>query len=212
MERFDLSAEQAQAILEMQLQRLTNLEREKIDQEYLELIKRIEFYKSVLKSKKKVLEIIEEEIKELKKKAGDERRTQVVADETDIEIEDLIAEEDVLISISHSGYIKRIPVDQYRRQKRGGQGVSGAGMQEEDFIKQLFLASTHDHILFFTNTGRVYARKAYEIPQASRTAKGKAIVNLLALAQDEKITSCLQVKEFDEKLFLLMVTKRTGAA
>ncbi len=207
IKNFKLTLVQAKAILEMQLQRLTALEREKIDEEYLELIKKIELYKSVLKSKKKVLEIIGEEIKALRKKSGDERRTQVVADETDIEIEDLIAEEDVLISISHSGYIKRIPVDQYRRQKRGGQGVTGAGMQEEDFIKQLFLASTHDNILFFTNTGRVYSRKAYEIPQASRIAKGKAIVNLLALGQEEKVTSCLQVKEFDEKLFLFMVTK-----
>ncbi len=207
LKNFNLTAVQAKAILEMQLQRLTALEREKIDEEYLELIKKIEYLKSVLKSKKKVSEIISEEVKELKKRYGDERRTQVVRDETDIEIEDLIAEEDVLISISHSGYIKRIPVSQYRRQRRGGKGVTGAGMQEEDFIKQLFLASTHDHILFFTNTGRVYARKAYEIPQASRVAKGKAIVNLLALGQDEKITGCLQVKEFDEKLFLLMATK-----
>ncbi|MBI4550344.1 MAG: DNA gyrase subunit A [Candidatus Omnitrophica bacterium] len=207
IKNFKLSPVQAKSILEMQLQRLTALEREKIDEEYLELIKKIEYFKSVLKSRKKVLEIIAEEVRDLKKRFGDERRTQVVADETDIEIEDLIAEEDVLISISYSGYIKRIPVSQYRRQRRGGQGVTGAGVQEEDFIKQLFLASTHDHILFFSNKGRVYWRKAYDLPQASRQAKGKAIVNLLALGQDEKITSCVQVREFDEKQFLFMVTK-----
>jgi DNA gyrase subunit A len=207
LKNFKLTEVQAKAILEMQLQRLTALEREKIDEEYLELIKKIEYYKSVLKSRKKVLDIVKDEAKELKKKFGDERRTEIVADETDVEIEDLIAEEDVLISISYSGYVKRIPVSQYRRQNRGGRGVTGAGMQEEDFIKTLFLASTHDTILFFTNKGRVFARRAFEIPQASRVAKGKAIVNLLALSQDEKVSSCLQVTEFDDKHYILQVTK-----
>ncbi len=207
MKTFKLSEIQAKAILEMQLQRLTALEREKIDEEYLELIKKIEYYRAVLKSRKKVLDIVKEEILELKKRFGDERRTRIVKDETEIEIEDLIAEEDVLISISYGGYIKRIPVSQYRQQRRGGQGVTGADVQEEDFIKTLFLASTHDTILFFTSQGRVFAKRAFEIPQASRVAKGKAIVNLIAVNQGEQVTSCLQVKEFDEKLFLFMVTK-----
>ncbi|MBI4358360.1 MAG: DNA gyrase subunit A [Candidatus Omnitrophica bacterium] len=209
MENFELTEIQAKAILEMQLQRLTALERDKIEAEYLELLKQIEYFKSVLKSKQKVLGIIKDESKEIAKKYGDERRTQIVAAETDFEIEDLIAEEDVLITISHAGYIKRLPVDTYRRQRRGGKGVTGGGVrdEEEDFIEHMFLASTHDQLLFFTNKGRVYWRKAYDIPQASRQAKGKAIVNLLALGQDETIASFLQVPEFDEKHYVLMVTK-----
>lgn len=209
IKNFELSELQAKAILEMQLQRLTALERDKIEAEYLELLKQIEFYKSVLKNKAKVLEMIKNESKEVAKKYGDERRTQIVAAETDIEIEDLIAKEDVLITISHAGYIKRLPVDTYRRQRRGGKGVTGGGVrdEEEDFIEHMFLASTHDHILFFTNKGRVYWRKAYDIPQASRQSKGKAIVNLLALGPDESIASFLQVKEFDDKHFVLMVTQ-----
>ncbi len=209
IKNFGLSEEQAKAILEMQLQRLTALEQDKIEAEYLELIKKIEYFKSVLKSKQKILGIIKDESKELAKKYGDDRRTQIVAAEEDIEIEDLIAEEDVLITISHAGYIKRIPVTAYRRQRRGGVGVTGGGVrdEEEDFIEHMFLASTHDYILFFTNKGRVYWRKAYEIPQASRQAKGKAIVNLLALGQDETIASFLQVGEFDDKHYVFMVTK-----
>ena len=209
IKNFGLSEAQAKAILEMQLQRLTALERDKIDAEYLELLKKIEYFKSVLKSKEKVLGLIKEESGELVKKYGDERRTQVVARETEIEIEDLIAQEDVLITISHAGYVKRMPVTTYRRQRRGGRGVTGGGIrdEEEDFIEHMFLASTHDYLLFFTNTGRVYWQKAYEIPQASRQAKGKAIVNLLALEQGETIASVLQVKEFDDEHYVFMVTK-----
>lgn len=205
---FKLSNLQAQAILEMQLQRLTALEREKIDEEYLGLIKKIDYYKDLLKSRKKLLGIVREECEEVVRKYGDERRTQIVAAEEEIEIEDLIAEEDVLVTISHAGYIKRIPVSMYRRQHRGGSGVTGASMKDdEDFLEHMFLASTHDSILFFTNTGRVYWRKAYELPQASRQAKGKAIVNLLSLRSDEKVSSFLQVKEFDDKRYLVMATK-----
>lgn len=209
IENFKLSEVQAKAILEMQLQRLTALEREKIEEEYLELLKRIEFFQSILKSKKKVLEIVKEESLEVVKKYGDERRTEIVAAEKDIEIEDLIVEEDVLVSISHEGYIKRIPVSMYRKQGRGGRGVTGGGVKEEgnDFIEHMFLCSTHDFIMFFTNKGRCYWRKAYEIPQGSRQAKGKAIVNFLALGQDERVLSYLQVTEFDNKHFLFMVTK-----
>ncbi len=209
MKILKLTEIQAKAILELQLQRLTQLERLKIDEEYLELIKKIEFYKLVLKSRRKVLDIIKEETQEILKKYGDERRTQIVAAEGDIDIEDLIAQEDVLISISHAGYIKRIPVSMYRRQHRGGTGVTGAGVRdEEDFIEHMFLASTHDYIMFFTNQGRVYWRKAYDIPPGSRQAKGKAIVNFLSLAQNEQVSGYLQVKEFDDKRFVVMVTSK----
>jgi DNA gyrase subunit A len=204
-----LSEIQAKAILELQLQRLTQLERLKIDEEYLELIKKIEYYKSVLKSRRKVLDIIKEEAQEVLKKYGDERRTTIVAAEGDIDIEDLIAQEDVLVTISHAGYIKRIPVSMYRRQHRGGTGVTGAGVRDdEDFIEHMFLASTHDYILFFTNQGRCYWRKTYDVPQGSRQSKGKAIVNLLSLAQNERVSSFLQVKEFDDKRYVVMVTSK----
>jgi DNA gyrase subunit A len=209
IKNFGLSEIQAKAILEMQLQRLTALERDKIEAEYLELLKKIEYFKTVLKSRQKILSIIKEESLELIKKYGDERRTQIVAAEADIEIEDLIAQEDVLITISHAGYIKRMPVDTYRRQRRGGKGVQGGGMRDEgeDFIEHMFLASTHDYILFFTNKGRVYWLKAYDVPPASRQARGKAIVNLLAMAPDEKVASYLQVSEFDDKHFIMMITR-----
>lgn len=208
LENFKLSAIQAQAILEMQLQRLTALEREKIDEEYSELLKRIEYYQSILKSRKKVLDIVKEESEEVSKKYGDERRTQIVAAEEEIEIEDLIAEEDVIITLSHTGYIKRIPVAMYRKQRRGGTGVTGGGMKDDDdFVEHMFLSSTHDTIMFFTNKGRCFWRKAYEIPQASRQAKGKAIVNFLALGQGELVSSFLQVKEYTDKQYVVMVTK-----
>ncbi|MFH1479529.1 MAG: DNA gyrase subunit A [Candidatus Omnitrophota bacterium] len=208
MEDFGLSEAQAQAILEMQLQRLTALERDKIDKEYLELIKKIELYKSILKSDKKVLDIIKEELAELRKKYGDERRTDIVAKAEEIEIEGLIAEEDMVITISHSGYIKRLPVGSYRKQKRGGVGVTGIDMKDEDFVEHLFIASTHEYILFFTNQGRTHWLKVYEIPQVSRSARGKAVVNLLQLSQGEKISSYVRVKEFKEGLFLVMATKK----
>ncbi|MFA6601229.1 MAG: DNA gyrase subunit A [Candidatus Omnitrophota bacterium] len=208
MKNFKLSEVQSQAILEMQLQKLTALERHKIDEEYLELIKRIEEYRSILKSRKKVLDIIKGELQEVAKKYGDERRTEIVAAEEEIEIEDLIAKEDVVITMSHAGYIKRIPVSMYRRQRRGGTGVTGAGIRDDDdFIEHMFLSSTHDTIMFFTNTGRVYWRKAYEIPQASRQAKGKAIVNILSLGPGESISSYLKVEEFDDKRFVVMITR-----
>ncbi len=208
MESFKLSALQAQAILEMQLQRLTALERNKIEEEYLALLKRIEYLQGILKSRKKQLDIVRDESLQMVEKYGDERRTQIVAAEEEIDIEDLIAEEDVIITISNAGYIKRIPVSAYRKQRRGGSGVTGAGMRDdEDFIEHMFLSSTHDTIMFFTNRGRAYWRKAYQIPEASRQARGKAIVNLLSLAQDEGISSFLQVKEFDDKRFVVMVTK-----
>ena len=207
MKNFDLSELQAQAILEMQLQRLTALERDKVENEYLELIKKIEMYKAILKSEKKILEIVKDEALELKKKYGDERRTEIVGKVEDIEIEDLIKEEDMVITISHAGYLKRLPVDSYRRQKRGGTGVTGIDMKEEDFVEHLFIASTHEYILFFTNKGRVHWLKVYEIPQASRSARGKAVINLLQLEQGEGISSYVRVKEFKEDNFVIMATK-----
>jgi len=204
---FDLSERQAQAILEMQLQRLTGLERDRIEAEYLELLKKISYYKSILESEKKVLQIIKEELFEIKKKYGDERRTQIVAEVTDFDIEDLIAEEDVVLTISHAGYIKRLPVSAYKKQKRGGKGVTGAETREEDFIEHLFIASTHEFILFFTNTGKVHWLKVHEVPQAGRISKGKAIINMLELQKDERVTAFVPVKEFKEGSFLIMVTK-----
>ena len=207
IERFAFSDLQAQAILEMQLQRLTNLERDKIDLEYAELLKKIELYESILRSEKKVLEIIKQELKETKEKYGDDRRTQIVAKEIDMDIEDLIQKEDVIITVSHSGYIKRLPVDTYRSQRRGGKGVTGAQTKEEDFIEHLFIASTHDYILFFTNRGRLYWLKVHEIPQASRIAKGKPIINVVEV-KDETITSMIPVSDFEEGVSLVMVTKQ----
>ncbi len=208
IKRFALSELQAQAILEMQLQRLTGLEREKIDQEYLELIKKIELYGSILKSETKIYTMIKEEALAVKEKYANPRRTDIVAETEDLEIEDLIAEEDVVITISHAGYIKRLPVSAYHKQKRGGRGVTGGELKEEDFIEHLFIASTHEHILFFTNKGKVFWVKVHEIPQASRTSKGKAIVNLVQLSAGEKISAFVPVKEFKEGNYLVMATKQ----
>jgi DNA gyrase subunit A len=208
VKNFGLSERQAQAILEMQLQRLTALERSKIEAEYLELIKKIEFYESILASEKKVLEIIKNELKELKKKYGDERRTDIVAEAEELKIEDLIAEEDVVITVSHGGYIKRLPVSSYRRQKRGGKGVVGAEVREEDFVEHLFIATTHEHILFFTNKGKAFWLKVHEIPQAGRASKGKAIVNMLQLSPGEAVSAFVPVKDFDKGGYLVMITQK----
>jgi len=208
IKQFKLSDIQAKAILEMQLQKLTSLERHKIDEEYKELLKRISELQGILKSKQKVFAIITEESLEIKKKYGNPRRAEIVKAAEEIDIEDLIREEDVLVSMSHAGYIKRIPVSMYRAQRRGGKGVTGGGVRDdEDFIEQMFLCSTHDTMLFFTNRGRLYWKKAYEIPQASRVAKGKAVVNLLNLSKGEEIATMLQISEFDENHFLVQVTK-----
>jgi len=207
MKNFKLSDVQAQAILEMQLQRLTALERSKIHAEYLELIKRIELYKSILASEKKIEVIIKDELAQLKKKFGDERRTEIIGEAQEIEIEDLIAEEDMVITLSHNGYIKRLAVSSYRKQRRGGKGVTAMETREEDFVKHLFIASTKDHLLIFTNKGRVRWLKVYEIPIASRAAKGKAIVNLLQIGSDEIVSSVVAVKEFSDDKNLMLCTK-----
>jgi DNA gyrase subunit A len=208
MKRFKLSEIQAKAILDMRLQKLTGLERKKVEEEYKETIKLIEKYRSILASKKLQLQIIKDELQEVKKKYGDERRTEVVYKAEEFSIEDMIAEENVVITISHSGFIKRFPVSGYRRQGRGGKGVTGASTKEDDFIEHMFIASTHDYILFFTNRGRCYWLKVHEIPEASRAARGKSIVNLIAKEADENIAAFVPVKEFDEKHFVAMVTEK----
>ena len=207
MKEFELSEIQAQAILEMQLQRLTALERDKIDAEYAELLKKIEWCRAILASEKKIENIIKEELENLKKKYGDERRTEIVAEAQELEVEDLIAEEDVVVTISHGGYIKRLPVSAYRKQKRGGTGASGAEVKEEDFVEHLFVASTKDYLLIFTDKGQVHWLKVYEIPQGSRISKGKAIINLLQMEAGSKISSTVPVKEFSPDKYLVMVTK-----
>jgi DNA gyrase subunit A len=208
VKEFGLSEIQAQAILEMQLQRLTALERDKIDAEYMELLKKIELCKAILASEKKIEAIIKEELEGLKKKYGDERRTDVVGEVEELEVEDLIAEEDVVVTISHGGYIKRLPVSGYRKQKRGGRGATGAEVKEEDFIEHLFVASTKDYLLIFTDKGQVHWLKVYEIPQASRISKGKAMINLLQMEAGYKISSTIPIKEFSGDKYLVMVTKQ----
>ncbi|MFA5410712.1 MAG: DNA gyrase subunit A [Candidatus Omnitrophota bacterium] len=207
MKEFGLSALQAQAILEMQLQRLTALERDKLDAEYAELLKKIELCRAILASEKKIEGIIKEELEGLKKKYGDERRTDIVAEVEELEVEDLIADEDVVVTISHGGYIKRLLVSAYRKQKRGGRGVMGAELKEEDFIEHLFVASTKDYLLIFTDKGQVHWLKVYEIPQASKVSKGKAIINLVQMEAGAKISSTIPVKEFTSDQYLVMATK-----
>ncbi len=207
MERFGLSDIQAQAILDMRLKTLSGLQREKIEEEYNELMKLIAHLKEVLGSEKLVFDIIKEELEEVKEKFGDERKTKIVAAEGDLEIEDLIKEEQTVIALTHFGYIKRMPVDTYKSQRRGGKGITGIATREEDFVKQIFTASTHDTILFFSNKGKLYKLKGYEIPEAGRTAKGTAIVNLLSLDPGEKISAVIPIQNFAEGKFLLMATK-----
>jgi DNA gyrase subunit A len=208
MKNFELSDIQAQAILEMQLQRLTALERDKIESEYLEVIKTIERLRAVLASEKMIEEIIKGELAALKKKYGDDRRTELIGEVEDIELEDLIAEEDMVITISHAGYIKRLAISAYRKQKRGGKGVNAMEMRDEDFVEHLFIASTKDYLLVFTDQGRLYWIKVYEIPQASRQSKGKAIINILQLGAKEKVAAVLPVKEFPEDKFIVMCTQQ----
>ena len=207
MERFGLSDIQAQAILDMRLKTLSGLQREKIDEEYNELMKLIAYYREVLSSERLVFDIIKQELIEIKEKFGDERKTKIVEAEGDLDVEDLIKEEQSVITLTHFGYIKRMPVDTYKSQKRGGKGITGIATREEDFVKQIFTASTHDLILFFSNKGKLYRLKGYEIPEAGRTAKGTAIVNLLSLDPGEKISAVIPINNFSEGKYLLMGTK-----
>ena len=207
IEQFDFSDRQAQAILEMQLQKLTGLEIHKLEEEFKELLKKIEFLESVLKSEKILLDIVREELGKLKEKYGDERRTEISRNiETDLEMEDLIAEEDVVVTISHQNYVKRLPVTTYRKQRRGGVGV-GSGGVEEDFVEHLFVASTHDNLLLFTSKGKAFMIRVHEIPQASRISKGKFVSNFVSLAQGEKITSYIPVGKFEAGQYLVMSTR-----
>ena len=207
MKRFELTEIQSQAILEMQLQRLVGLEIKRLEEEYLQLIKKIEFLESVLASEDKLMSIIREELLEIKEKYADERRTEITAAAKELDIEDLIQEEDMVITISHRGYIKRMSISSYRKQGRGGKGVATSAAKEDDFIEHLFVAKTLDYLLFFTNKGRAYWLKVYEIPEASRQSRGRAIVNLLSLSQGEKVSTVLALRQFKEEERMVMVTR-----
>jgi len=208
MKKFKLSDEQATAILDMRLAKLTGLERQKVIDEYNELKKLIDYLKSVLADPKKILGIIKDELGEIREKYADPRRTKISSAATDIDVEDLIAEEDMVVSVSHTGYIKRQPVTAYKSQGRGGKGVIGMDLKEEDFVEHLFVASTHHHILFFTTYGKVFRLKVHELPLAGRTAKGQNIVNLLPVASEEKIAAVIATKDFEPGRYMIMATKK----
>ena len=208
MKKFKLSEVQAQAILDMRLQKLTGLEREKVKTEHKELKKEIARLKGILADEKKLNAIIIEELQEVKKRFADPRRTEVVPDYEDLEIEDLIAEEEVVVTITHSGYVKRLPITTYRTQRRGGRGVMGMNLKEGDFVEHLFVASTHHYIHFFSNRGKSYRLKVYELPEGSRSARGQALVNLLPLSSGEKICSVIATKDYAEDAFLVMATRK----
>ncbi|MBP3672477.1 MAG: DNA gyrase subunit A [Oscillospiraceae bacterium] len=207
MERFSLSDVQAQAILDMRLKALQGLDREKLENEYKELEERIAYYKRVLEDPQLVKDILKEELTAIRDKYGDERKTEIQDVEDEIDIEDLIEEETCAFTLSNQGYIKRMPIDTYRTQGRGGRGVNAQNLKDEDFVKSLNIASTHDHILFFTNIGKVHHRKGYQIPEAGRTARGTALVNVLPLDPGETVTAMVVTREFDENEFLMMVTR-----
>ena len=207
MQRFNLTDIQAQAILDMRLKTLSGLQREKIEEEYNELMKLIAHLREILASERLVFDIIKEELLEIKEKYGDERLTKIVAAEGEIDDEDLIKEEQNVITLTHFGYVKRMPIDMYKSQKRGGKGITGIATREEDFVKQIFTASTHDTILFFTNKGKLYKLRGFEIPEAGRTARGTAIVNLLSLDAGEKVSAVIPIQNFAEGKYLLMATK-----
>ncbi len=206
MKKFSLTETQAQAILDMRLQKLAKLEREKIEEEYRRLLREIEHLRSLLASEKKILQVVKKETLELKRKYGDERRTEIVAEAGEISIEDLIAREEMVVTITQGGYIKRLPVSTYRQQRRGGRGIVGVEAKE-DQVKDIYVASTHDYMLFFSNTGKVYWRKVYEIPTAGRYSRGKAMVNLIEEAANERITATLAVNDFSEERYVFFATK-----
>ena len=207
MKRFGLSDVQAQAILDMRLKTLSGLQREKIEEEYKQLMELIAHLRAILASEKLLFDVMKEELIEIRDKFGDDRKTKIVASEAEIEIEDLIKEEQCVVALTHYGYIKRMPIDTYRSQKRGGKGITGMATRESDFVKEIFIASTHDTILFFSNKGKLYKLRGYEVPEAGRTAKGTAIVNLLSLDPGEKISAVIPLQNFAEGKYLLMATK-----
>lgn len=208
MDRFGLSELQAQAILDMRLIRLQGLEREKIENEYAELMKKIAYYKSLLADEMLLMGVIKDELLEIKNKYGDKRRTKIVKDEGEFDEEDLVEEESVAITLTHLGYIKRVPADTYKAQRRGGKGITGITTRDNDFVKDLVMTSTHDYLMFFTNTGKAHKIKAYEVPEAARQAKGTPAINFLNLMQRERITAVIPVREFDEDKYLIAITKR----
>ncbi|HDR16857.1 MAG TPA: DNA gyrase subunit A [Desulfobacteraceae bacterium] len=207
IDHFEFSDVQAQAILDMKLQRLTGLERQKINSEYQELIKNIERFRAILESPSLLLQLIKDEMMENISRYGDERRTEIIADQDDIDIEDLIANEDMVVTISHDGYIKRNPISLYRAQRRGGKGLTGVKTKAEDFVELLFVAASHDYLLFFTNQGRIYWKKVHEVPEGSRVSRGKAIVNLLQMQKGERVATTLPVRSFDDGKYVVMATK-----
>jgi len=208
MEIFNLSERQANAILEMRLYQLTGLEKNKIDEEYASLLKMIENYQSILNDDQQVLNIIKEELDTVRSKFGDDRKTQIVPSDSELNIEDLIPDEKVVITVSHEGYIKRVPIDTYKQQKRGGKGVIGLDMKDADFVEHLFVGTAHDYILLFSSLGKVYWLKVYNVPSATRLSRGKAIVNLLPISQGEKITAMICVRAFNQEQALIMATKK----
>lgn len=207
MERFGLSEIQAQAILDMRLARLQGLEREKIDNEYNELMERIAYFKSLLENEHLLMGVIKDELLEIKKKFGDKRRTKIVKDEGELDEEDLVEEENVAVTLTHLGYIKRVPADTYKAQRRGGKGIMGITTRDNDFVKDLIMTSTHDYLMFFTNTGKAHKIKAYEVPEATRTARGTPAINFLNLLQRERITAVIPVQDFAADRYLIAVTK-----
>jgi DNA gyrase subunit A len=207
VERFELTVVQAQAILQLTLSRLTALEADKIKQEHADLVERIKELREILGDESRVLALIKEELSEISETYGDERRTEIVHAEGEIDIEDLIADQQMVISITHSGYIKSLPLSTYRQQRRGGVGVTGMDMKEDDYIEHLFVSSTHDYLLFFTNRGKVYRLKVYELPEASRTSRGRALVNLLPLREGERVQSVLATRDFSEGRYLVFATR-----
>ncbi len=208
MKDFKLSEKQAQAILDMRLQRLTGLERKKIEDEYVEVVKLMARLRAILADDKKILGVIKQELLAIKEEFGDPRRTEITSSATKIDLEDLIAEEDVVVTLTHQGYIKRLPLATYRSQRRGGRGVSGMNTKEEDFVEHLFVTTTHDYVLFFTDRGRMYPLKAYEVPEASRQARGTAVINLVSLTPGETIRAVIPIRAFVEDMYLLMATSR----
>ncbi|MEW6189850.1 MAG: DNA gyrase subunit A [Actinomycetota bacterium] len=208
IQKFRLSPEQSQAILDMRLQRLVALEREKIETEHKELLAKIEHLKGILADERKVLELIKKELQEIRKRHSDERRTRISSVAPQLSIEDLIAEEEMVVTITHSGYVKRLPVATYRKQRRGGKGVLGMNLKEGDFVEHLFISSTHHYVLFFSNKGKVYRLKVHELPLGSRTSKGQSIVNILPFRTDERIAAVIATREFDEDRYVIMATKR----
>jgi DNA gyrase subunit A len=208
MKKFGLSEIQANAILDMRLYQLTGLERDKIEAEYLEVIKLINYLRDLLGNERKLYGVIKDDLAEVRKLYGDARRTDIVPDEGEINVEDLIADKGCIITLSHGGYIKRMPVATFRQQKRGGKGVVGMDTKDEDFVEQVFTASTHDYLLFFTAQGRVYWKKVYDVPEAGRAARGKALANFLEIGGEEKIAALIRVREFPENQFLVFATAK----